>query len=143
MTSTEVKVPVVREDFTDGDRIYRMSQGVFTKGITIYDPDEYIGYVTMLTDEGNIVPLPVSMFVQGVSTDGYCGRIPKIEDFTVGTMLSYNNFMGERVYVKVTKVVPGEFIGMEYVGDYQRYFERRGHSTMDLEDYFLNWEVEG
>ena len=141
--SMEILNPIIREDFTDGDRVYAFFDGRLIKGTVMYDPDEYIDHVTMLTDDGLIMPVHLSKFNKEKDSSGYCGRIPKVEEFAAGTNLSFVNAKGIRLQVEIHKVIPGEMVRFRYPIRPDEYFDRKRSDKADLEDFFLDWEIEG
>lgn len=141
--TAELLNPLIREDFTDGDRVYAFFDGKLIKGTVIDDNDGHTEIVTMLSDDGYTMPLHLSKFNKGKDSSGYCGRIPNVAEFTQGTILSFINVKGIRLQVELYRVIPGEMVRFRYLIRPNEYFDRKRSSGVDLEDFFFDWEIEG
>jgi hypothetical protein len=142
MESHEIMTPLVREDFSDGDRIYSLFNNVLTKGTVVYDPDEYKDQVSVWMDAGYQMPLHLSCFIKEPDM-GHWGKLPHLDQIQVGTILSHLQEDGTRTYAEVRDVIPNERIRMKRTVWPNEYFDHTVPNGGSLEDSFLDWEIEG
>lgn len=137
----EIKLPFIREDFSEGDRIYSMFHGEIKKGTVVDNRNEYEGHITVSLDYSHSVGIHLSCFIKGAGVD-YCGRIPPLEQMQIGTVVSHLEDDGSRTFAEVRHIIPGERIRMKKLTGYGEYFDHSVADDNTLEDLFLDWEIE-
>ena len=142
MLIQEIPTPAIREDFSEGDRVYSCAHNLLSKGTVVYDPDEYKDHVTVWMDEGYQLPLPVSCFIVEPGTYSW-GRILPLAQLRVGTVISYLKEDGTRTYAEVRHVIPNQRIRMKRTVWPHEFFDYTAPDEGSLEDLFLDWEIEG
>lgn len=139
--SKEIQLPLTRDDFEVGDRVYSMFHGEITLGTIVSNPWEAEGSVTVKDDSDYCHTVHLSCFVKGAGVE-YYGKIPDLSQLTVGSRVSRLNEDGIREYSVVVEHLPGEtLIVQEEVGG--RTFISRVDYGQVLEINFREWEVEG
>lgn len=144
MTVTELESPFVTADFEQGDRVYCLYDGSYTKGTVIAHRPGTVNCVTVAMDNDweTIVHIP-SQFKKGSSWIGYWGKIPDISQFKKGTVISKMEDDGIRRFATISFVVPGQEIKMNITTFPWGERDYRVSDGINLEDQFFDWEIEG
>ena len=134
----ELRTPLVPEDFSPGDRVYFTYLGGFNKGTVLSLDEENI---IVKTDDGQTGGIPISEFYPTDGSTEYWGRLPNLELFEEGTVISRLAGDGTRHYSKIFSHTPGVSITIEaQTSRTLRTFTQ--NSVSDLELIFKDCEVE-
>lgn len=137
----EIPVPAIREDFTEGDRVYSCHYNILSKGTVVYDPEEEKDHLSVWMDEGYQLPIHISCFVNEPGTY-FWGRILPLSQVRVGTVISYLQEDGIRTYAEVRHIIPNQRVRMKRTVWPNEFFDHTAPDEGSLEDCFLDWEIE-
>lgn len=148
---TETEVPLIVDDFEEGDRVYYVLNGVTQKGTVINDEgSNEVGHISVKFDFSSCLGIPLSKFAGKSKTthyykgekDNYCGRIPSLDRIEKGTVLSRLEEDGTRNYAIVMIHSPGERLLINRADKWE-VFDYRTSKGVLFEDKLFDWEIEG
>lgn len=141
----ELQTPLVVEDFEIGDRVYCVFDGKKTKGTVIPHRPGTFACVTVAMDSGWETVVNLTSFDKTISSFGYWGRIPRIEQLTEGNIITrFEPFHGdvERIFAVLNFVVPGKRVAGHFLPDLKETLDYNATLGGSLEDMLMDWEID-
>jgi hypothetical protein len=136
----EAKTEFVLEDFSPGDRMYRMyrnkpSFGTVRKVSSTSTPTNILCEL----DTG-----AAAVFAFPDESNGILGKVLPLATVKAGDVISHLDFSGKRIFYTVIEHLPSEKMIIEpHDGRKPVVTVYRDYATASLEDEFMDWELEG
>lgn len=142
MEATEIVVPLIKEDFEDGDRVFSMFHGNLTKGTVVKSRFTKTDSIVVNMDNGGgQISVHLSCFVRGMGIE-YWGKIPDLSRIREGTVLSRLEADGSRRAITVKSHIPGHSIQLNVTPFPGGTYGYRVADGIILEDKLIDWEIE-